>query len=106
MSDFIWHGNPLTSEGTWCEAGGLRAELMRVDPMALIGSIFMPKQRVPLVIQRTWVLTISDPLCMPPLDALACVMLSNLMPEAAKREAETIFGWAVAARCESEAGRE
>jgi hypothetical protein len=95
MGAIEWQGNLLATAGAWCDIGDLRAELMRVDPQAFASSDGGTCKRP----KRAWVLAISDRSCFRiGHDCLASVILVDLMPDAAKREAEQLLRWAHAAR--------
>ena len=89
-----WTGNPLSKEGTRCRCGSIEAELMRIDPYG----VFAIDRSTPQL-RRTWLLNIleRDDLLIGGDRCLSTVVLVNLMPEVAKREAEQIVRWAVAA---------
>jgi hypothetical protein len=88
-----WTGNPLYRAGTQCWCGTIRGELMRIDA-AMFGDVGTTPQ-----IRRSWVLNIFDVDALWIGDAcLSCVVLVNLMPEAAKREAAQLVRWAAVAR--------
>ena len=88
-----WIGNPLSTAGTRCRCGSVEAELMRASP-SILGDIALG-----IKLRRVWVLNIYDGNGMTcGGGCLSSVVLVNMMPEAAKREAEQILRWASAAR--------
>ncbi len=93
-----WTGNPLAIAGTRCTVGDVEAELMRFDGVEVLN---LPSDRSTPVarFRRAWILHISDATDTRIGDrTLSSVVLVNLMPEAAKREAETIIRWAATSR--------
>lgn len=93
MSEREWTGNILTRIGATLVMENVTGTLMKVDPL----SFALPHGFRPKWIGRLWILNIdrnkrmrigSGPSC------VSCVLLKDLMPEPAKREAELILDWA------------
>lgn len=70
-----WTGNPLTKEGCKLSLTHVSGELRKLHMRG-----------------RHWVLDVLDPLRME--SCLLSVVLRNMMPEEAMRDAEMLLGWA------------
>jgi hypothetical protein len=89
-----WVGNPLCRGGTTGTLGVIRGELLLANP-----ELFLPPDgtRVRGAVTRTWILNIIDTDSMSiEGQCLSTLMLFDMMPEKAKREAEQIIRWAYA----------
>lgn len=103
-AEVVWTGNPLSAEGTRGVLGGAVAELLHIGKGAVTA---FGATRWTRELRRSWWLYISDAddMRLDPRPVIALVLV-DLMPEAAKREAEIVLRWAVAARAGNAADHE
>ena len=93
-----WTGNPLSKDGTTGRIGPIEADLRKVWPseLGLVECLKLGQVRVTKEFRRTWVLNICDKNDMRiDTQCLTSVVLVNMMPEVAKREAEELMRWAL-----------